>query len=583
MNEWGTITGLLCFGLLVFLLWKEWARADPAFRMARLVATVIAVVSLYLLAVPPGYNRVVKQDGNQLLVLTDGAQDNSVRAVSGYDKMPLYDLRKGKDGVALDDVLDRHPGTNVIHLFGYGLPQHQLNKMDGQKLVFHPSEAPEGFSTVMYNKALEQGEVLQVQGKYHSSDSGHVKILLIHFGMVLDSAMVSHGVFNLRHVPAHVGRATYSIAAVSKTDTLEKQILPLVVNDRKSFRVLFMGSSPGFENRFLKDWLLRRGYQVVSRTRLSKNVFSKEFVNNEKLSIDRINEAVLREIDLIVSDQEALLLLTPGELSLIKQRIAVTGTGLMYWGEGEGRGPFGVKLGKMPGGEQQKLDLLLGDSLALKTLGTENQFDIVAASSVQPLVKTQGGRIVASANQEGKGRVVVTTIGYSYKWMLAGAAKDYDQYWTALLSEALGVAAEDKWTVTPEWGYVHQPLDIIAETLDSVPSALIDDQAVYMENDPLNQVHWRGRYWPETAGWHALQTSGRQHWFYVFDQDAWQPLKKHTRIKETADFVSSSISRRPQVVKQEFKEHVQVPLIIYVLLFMISAGFLWFENKRMVG
>jgi hypothetical protein len=56
-----------------------------------------------------------------------------------------------------------------------------------------------------------------------------------------------------------------------------------------------------------------------------------------------------------------------------------------------------------------------------------------------------------------------------------------------------------------------------------------------------------------------------------------------TRIRENMEFVLSLKVKPSVLIKQESEENKQVPLIIYVLLFMIAAGFLWFENKRMDG
>jgi hypothetical protein len=56
-----------------------------------------------------------------------------------------------------------------------------------------------------------------------------------------------------------------------------------------------------------------------------------------------------------------------------------------------------------------------------------------------------------------------------------------------------------------------------------------------------------------------------------------------TRIRENMEFVLSLKVKPSVLIKQESEENKQVPLIIYGLLFMIAAGFLWFENKRMDG
>jgi len=588
MIEWGTIASLLCLVLLIFLLWKEWTRSNRAFLTARLAATIIAVLCLYLLANPPSYTRKVEQADNQLIILTDGYEQDSVRALSGFEKMPLYDLReeqsKANGNPGMDEMFMRHPGVHIMHVFGYGLRGHQLEQLKAHSVIFHPSRPPAGFSRLQYKKELEQGEWLQIQGSFIHRDSGRVNIFLSHFGMKLDSAWMVDGVFQLKAIPPQVGRATYSLIAMKGKDTLEKQILPVVVNERKIFRVLMIGSAPGFESRFLKDWLVRKGYQVVSRTRVSKNVYSKEFVNEDRVAIERITDAVLRATDLVLADQAALASLSAFELAVIRQSIVANGMGMMYWADDEGQDVFGRRISKMPGGEQQKLNLLLSDSTGLKTLGTENQFYIPAMSSARALVRARDGKIYASVSQEGKGRVVLSTVNYSYKWILSGNNAEYDRYWTSLLSHTLGRSAAEKWVIAPELGFVHEPFKLAVETPASQPAVVIDEQQIALENDPVDPTRWRGSYWPGRAGWHALgKSDDNPAWFYVFNQGAWRPLMMSTRIRENMEFVLSLKVKPSVLIKQESEENKQVPLIIYGLLFMIAAGFLWFENKRMDG
>jgi hypothetical protein len=587
MIEWGTIVGLLSLGLLVFLLWKEWSRPNRSLLAGRLAATVIAILSLYLLAVPPSYTRKIEQAENQLIILTDGYADDSVRALTGYEKMPSYDLRedKVKGAVALDvdDVLSRHPGRNRIHLFGYGLARHQLEKLKEHSVIFHRALPPEGFASLQYKNELEQGERLQVYGKFVQRDSGKVRIFISHFGAVLDSTWLVDGAFHLTHIPAHIGRAAYSILAVQGKDTLEKQILPLVVHERKIFRVLFLGSAPGFETRFLKDWLVEKGYQVISKTLVSRNAFSKEFVNEDRKGLERINESVLNEMDLVVGDQAALASLSSGEVSFIKRAVAENGMGLMYWVDGETRDLFGIPVSKMPGGEQQKLNLILADSSILKPLKTDNQYQIIKAT-VQPLVTSTDGKIFAAASQQGRGRVVVSTIIYSHKWSLSGARNDYDRYWTLLLNKALGKTHGERWQIAAEWGLVNSPLGIEVETMDAEPLGIINKQEIYLRNDPADPVRWQGSFWPRRTGWHALENKDQTvSWFYVIDKDAWRSMMINKIIKENIDFVSSLKEGSSELIKQNREENRQVPLIIYAILFMIATGFLWFENKRMGG
>ncbi len=586
MNEWNIIAGLLCLVLLIFLIWKEWSRKKREYLIARLAATVVAVLCLYFLAVPPSYLKKIEQAGNSLILLTEGALNDSVRAVPGYDKMPVFDLRKT---TIIDEIPKSHPGVNTIHVFGYGLESHQLGLLKDQSIIFHSTQAPDGFSRLQYEAELEQGERMVLEGQFNVKDTTSVRIVLAAFGVTLDSAGLDPaGKFHLEQIPAHVGRALYSLIALKGKDTLEKQPLPLQVNEQKKLRLLFLNSAPGFESRFLKAWLAEKGYPVSSRTRVSKMAYSKEFINEDGARIDVISAAVLDQTDCVIVDAGAWATLASGERAAIQKAMSEKGLGLLLCidgGEAFAGSLFRFRLSQLPGGAQQKLDLKLTDGgKALKTLNTENQFEIVAADLSQSLVENRGGKLFSVAVSAGRGRVVLNAVNYTYKWRMQGFNYDYDLFWSTLLNKALGNRIEERWSLESPWVVVDQPLTITLETASESPVGQIAGQKVYLANDPRFPYRWQGHYWPRTAGWQSfLKTDGSMDWFYVYDKASWLPLRMDQRIEGTKDFVSSARPGSAAIVKQERIEKKQVPAIIYLLLFMLAAGFLWYEDKRMSG
>ena len=334
-------------------------------------------------------------------------------------------------------MLLAHKGINTIHIYGYGLEDYDLKKLSGQELVFHPAIAPIGFSRVQYKNELMQGETMELQGSFHQSDSAKTTILLMGFGSVLDSTHLDEQhLFTLRYIPAQIGVATYSLIALRGSDTLEKQILPVNVSEHQPLRVLMLGSAPGFEGRFLKDWLSRKGYRVMSRTRVNKKIYARDFVNEEREMADAIGSSLLDQADMVVADNGALASLSATEIRTIKTAIREKGLGLLICVNGdESIAATGIayRVNRSPGGIQQKLDLRLNDGRKLKPLITEDQYDIVPGDQFLPLVQNESGKLFSAAGMEGKGRIVLNTINYSYKWMLSGSESDYDHFWMNLV------------------------------------------------------------------------------------------------------------------------------------------------------
>ena len=126
-----------------------------------------------------------------------------------------------------------------------------------------------GFVTADWQRQLQQGQRLAVQGRWRGPG---VKILLTGLGATLDSA---EGVadFVVHTVPAQSGRAVYRLVAVRGADTLEQEDVPVEVEPVRPLKVLVLASSPGFENRFLMNWLAAGGHEVAARISVSKDKY----------------------------------------------------------------------------------------------------------------------------------------------------------------------------------------------------------------------------------------------------------------------------------------------------------------------
>jgi hypothetical protein len=498
--------------------------------------------------------------------------------------MPSYDLSK----IGIDELLNKHKGENAVHVFGYGLEAHQQRQLQGQSVYFHPSQAPAGFSSIRYNSELVQGEPMLLEGSIQRNDSGTIRILLTGFGQVLDSAKLDgHNAFSISYLPANVGVASYGLIALKGKDTLDQQRLPLVVSEQEPLKIIFLGSAPGFEARFFKDWLSAKGYQVISRTSVSKNVYDKQFVNEERKSVDRITPSLLRDADCIVADNSALAGLSSPEIVAITKAVAEDGLGLLInhdGGESIPALPISYRVNRLPGSMLQKLDLQTETGRTLKTLNTEEQFEIEKGRSLRQLIQDKGGRAVAVMAMHGSGRIVLNTINYSYKWMLSGAGADYDLFWWTLMRKAIGSRTEETWTLLPQFPSVGHPLTLRVETSAVAPVGIIGDQKIYLRGDARLPTIWEGSFWPDTTGWLQLGTTDSvKKWFYVFEDKAWRPLKMARRIRETREFVALSGSKTDVLFDQERTEKRQLPSILFLLLFMGGAGFLWYEQKRMSG
>jgi hypothetical protein len=152
------------------------------------------------------------------------------------------------------------------------------------------------------------------------------------------------------------------------------------------------------------------------------------------------------------------------------------------------------------------------------------------------------------------------------------------------MSMTLGRSIEEDWRITPVWPMLDEPLTVTVETKQENPVGLIAGQKVYLQQNRQFPMLWQGTFWPRTTGWQRLKkTDGTEQLFFVSDRKAWWAMRMNERIRKTREYVATHNGAGANDIRKERMEQRYLPPILFLLLFMLSAGFLWFEQKRMDG
>ncbi|PSL46228.1 hypothetical protein CLV51_103204 [Chitinophaga niastensis] len=242
MTGWEVIISLTGALLLTVLGWQEWRRPNQQRRAARLTATVVAVLSLSLLALP--------------LHLT--------KKISSPDKK--------------NDITPAPAITGGITACNWPLQitTGKIWEVQGQ-----------------YHNVTDKVVTLRISGFDTEMDS-------------IQIPAHAQKLFHLQTIPLHQGTAVYRITALSGRDTLEQQPLPLEVVPLTPMAILFLANAPDFENRFLADWLSQQGFAVAMRTLVSKNKYAIRFSNCIPQSLEQLPPALLDKFDVVIADPAAI-------------------------------------------------------------------------------------------------------------------------------------------------------------------------------------------------------------------------------------------------------------------------------------
>jgi len=98
-----------------------------------------------------------------------------------------------------------------------------------------------------------------------------------------------------------------------------------------------------------------------------------------------------------------------------------------------------------------------------------------------------------------------------------------------------------------------------------------------MRQDPVLPSHWAATVWPSSVGWHRLDAGEATVEFYVAAAEAW-PSWQHQRRQRATRLASL----RPGSSRRETQAVVDLPVprLPFFLVFLISLGLLWLDERR---
>lgn len=598
MNEWILIQVALSLLLLTFLLWKEFTRENKTWLVWRILASILSVASLLALALPITWQRKsTTNTDKKAVLLTEGFNRDSVDRFMQSQKnvVPVFTFDETMVSAARyqPSLLTKantltEAGVQQLHVFGFGLMDEEMEKMNHPAIFFHASPTT-GVTTIHWTSVLKRGERFYLQGRINNSFAYPVKIKLSAFQATLDSIMIpakENKTFQLSTIPKHTGRSVYNFSVLNKRDTLETAIVPIEVKEADPLKILIIASSPDFENKFLKNWLADQEYEVVIRTTISKNKFHQQFLNTNALNVERISVSLLEKFDVIMADASALAAISKQELITLQSAISQRKKGLIIKADSNSlrtsfiSGFFPVL--KIEAIQHQRISLVPGDSMyKLPALDIELPLTIRALQGTQPLVTDQRDRVFVNSVLYGGGKIILTTIPNSFNWALSGNQESYAAFWSELLNTAATTKEmEESWSTYPALPEINKPVVISLRTNNaSIPIAEVEGATIHLKNDPDLSFNWSGTFWPVKEGWQTgVQLNGHIFYWYSFKKDHWKNVKAYERVTRTKQRLTMKAGEGASNQKK-ISEIATFPKIYFFLIFLLCNAFVWLENK----
>lgn len=602
MIDWNYIVIGLSSLLLFFLILKEIARKNKARILWRLMATVFAISSLACIALPVSFNHTKTVIlTHRAVLLTEGFNSDSVNKFlsANHNNIPVLTVDKNVNAAQkynaayLPDISflsQQYQDIYTFHVFGYGFDKDVLNGLKNVSIIFHPTELSSGITFISWPQKIKTGEKLFIQGSFNNSSASKAKIVLRDFNSTLDSMNIPNGKnekFQLTTIPKHSGRAVYTIAVVANKDTIEKESIPVQVEQGESLKVLMLASSPDFDNKFLKNELSQNGYKVVARTAISKNKYLKEYLNTPSIPLKRITSSLLDNFDITIADATELAAISASELAAIQAQVAQKSMGLIIKADSAFSGSSfysrKFQLNNILGDSGQQASFYLLDTAGKMPATTiENSLFIRNQTATQPIVFDKQNRIYVNSALYGSGKIILTALTNTYHWALSGNQTDYNKFWAELLNKASPKPATDEsWSIFPALPQINKPAQLQLQTNNAgIPQGQVNGAAVYLRANYDLPFQWTGTYYPVKYGWQTgIQLNGHVFYWYAYNHNDWKNLFALQKTKATKQYIFEILNNSKSVGKSFRTGERGLKNILFFLIFLLSCGFLWFEDK----
>ncbi|MET3981276.1 hypothetical protein ABIB62_003798 [Mucilaginibacter sp. UYP25] len=578
--NWTYIVIALCILLALAFAWQEYNRSNKRHLWLRILAAIMAIVSLACIALPIAYNgSVTKSDEHKAILLTEGFDADSLNTTDTNLVTTDASVKKSYPKVKLINGLDELNNADKLHIYGYGLSTVDLVQLDSMPFVFHPAKIPSGITRVNWNDHLKAGDVLHVQGIYNNTSAKKLKLVLSGLNTDLDSVMLPPNArtgFDLNTIPKFTGKVVFTLRA----DTALQGSIPMQISTVKPLKVLMLSASPDFESKFLKNWLSGNGYAVALRSAISKGKFNSEYINTAQFNLDKLSTQTLNKFDVVIGDLSVLNGLSPSESGALKQAVADNGLGLIVRADSTGKTSWLQRkfpVDRPAGKDPEPASIIINGKKSTGKLAY-GPAHIAFLNGTQPLTKAAQGKVLASSTISGEGRIVFTTLNNTFSWMLSGNKQDYTTLWSALISKAArkdeAVQNDIKFSSLPYAGET-----VKAEIAQGKANAIaINNETIASVQNPNVPFEYSAQYWPKAAGWQTLQGKS----WYAYARQDWEAVQAVQKLSATEKYANTHEISGIVTKQIQQKVRIDVPKIYFYILLLAACTFLWVEAKGLM-
>lgn len=557
----------------IILVWVERKRA-LRYSTFRSIAVVVLMLSLAAILLRPSLRTEISTSVILLTADYDSKKvDSLLQLEPGAVMMHMADIKgyKGSKQIESAHQLSEHQ-NQIRYIVGQGLSRDALDILHDACYVFIPSTDPSGIISIRVQHPVVPEKSNTIEGVIRNA-SANEKLFLSGPGGKVDSVTFTGKAteaFSFTFIPRQPGTFLYTLTGSNGV----KQTLPIFVEEQPSSDILFIQHFPTFESRSLKDFLGDH-HRILFRYQLSQNRYRYEFINRKSQSIDRLTTEALAGFDMLIIDSDALQSLSSAELAQVKRSVS-EGLGILILLNDS---PLKVKPVQsfFPGVFASYASDTAQVSIRSKKFTLPAwAFKVNPDAGIVTTLKNRN-RILSGYRYNGFGKTGFQLLQETYRLMLEGDSLAYSELWADLIGKTARTKNRPfSLKITSEFPYyTDEPLTVEAISAGTVPVVLNDSIRVALTEDLFVDDRWTGKFWPGEPGFHTLTAGDSTRLtYYVSDKKDWTSLAATNATVQTSE---QGIKTLPE--KKMTTVFKPIPVWIFYLLFLFSAGFLWLVPK----
>ncbi len=539
------------------------------------------------------------------------------------EQIKKYHIRFNQQLLSIGQLNQRVPYIDTLVVYGDGLDANAWDKVSASRVQFKSTPLKTGIIDAQWRTEINLGEFLSVSGKLQvprQKTNMLYKVALVDpAGEEVDTAIVRSGdFFTLADRPKLFGNHLYHLAIRSNERENNIQIVSEKINvsvkKATGLSMMVLESSPSFETRQIQEWATRNGASVLVKTQMSKDRYITRAINREKPASTPLSVALLSQFDLLVADARIFALLSNEQLDAIQEAIT-QGMGLIvladyslfeknnqtHWL----RKLFGInETLNQPEDSNLKPIYWFNDNaemVSVKDLFLPViQAEFTNQTELSALVFDERGVPLMASRSYGQGKVAVSLVRETFRWVNNEALSLYSHYWQTLFKRLARLESKRAIDFGESGNQVYaggmlrvcvggeSDSDLYWHAHKNVESILLQSLAQF-------RLVNCGIIWPRESGWKKIsnlpthvnanesesntknsKVESLERSVYVHSSDSWQAQRQKERQDATLGKIAQS-SHSDNRLKKVLKP---ISHWIFGWIFIASAGLIWWERKQ---